>query len=553
MGMQRSATASRRKFLGKAAAAAGALIGGVRLSYAQEKLEPGRPVPPLTFEHYSDEMRTQSVRIFAQELAKIGIRTTAVPLATAAFLGKVYREHKLTLALGGYGGSLVRIDPDFYLRSVYHSKGFMNASGYSNPEFDKVAEAQMRELDPARRMRLIEEAQRIYARDLPSWWTIERSLINPVNTRHFRNFRPAKATGFEAYSIFPFMALEPTGSVRELNLATFFKMSSGNLFSERAANGEAYLRFVYDTFLRYDENLNLVPAAAESYKVVDPVTFDLKIRDGMKWHDGKPVTAQDAKFTFDYLLKWKPPAWDVMVAPIKSAELVNPSTVRVHLHAPSAIFVTVSLAQITILPEHIWKDVPEKHGVKRPEEWNMARGGTIGSGPFRFGSFQRDVDYHIVANREYWGGRPKIDGIHYIQAANVEQLKGGMENETLHMVGDGLTLADGKELEKKPYIKLFVVPHPSVQTFFLDMRKPLFQDPAVRHAMYYATPKSRILDVALAGGGSVARRTPLPPSYDQWIPKDIPGDEFNLDRARKILADAGYTWDREGTLLMKKG
>jgi peptide/nickel transport system substrate-binding protein len=555
MASRNRTTISRRSLMAGATAAAGSsLLGNVSFSFAQgARIEPGKPIPPLTFEHYSDEQRTQSVRLFAEELAKIGIRVTPVPMATSAFLGKVYRQHRLTLALGGLGGALVRIDPDFYLRSIYHTKGFMNASGYSNPEFDAVVEAQLRETDSAKRKDMIERAQRIYARDLPSWWTVERSLINPVNTRHFKNYEPAKGTGFEAYSVFPFLKVEPTGSVKMLNLATFFKMSSGNLFTERAANGEGYLRFIYDTFLRYDNDLNLIPWAAESFKVVDPTTYDIKIRDGMKWHDGKPVTVEDAKFTFDFLLKWKPPAWEVMTSMIKGAEIVNSSTVRVTLHQPSAIFTTVSLAQITLLPQHVWKDVTEKYKVSKPEEFNMARFGSIGSGPFKFDSFQRDVNYRIVANPDHWYGRPKIDGINYIQAANVEQLKGGMETENIHVVGDGLTAADGNELAKREYIKLFVVPHPSVQTFFLDMRQPLFQDPAIRQAMYFATPKAKILDIVLAGGGQVARRTPMPPSYDQWIPSDLPGDEYSIERAKDVLSKAGYSWDRDGNLLMKQG
>jgi peptide/nickel transport system substrate-binding protein len=176
-------------------------------------------------------------------------------------------------------------------------------------------------------------------------------------------------------------------------VATTFRMSSAHPFTERSANGRGYLRFIYDTFLRYDGDLNLIPWAAESYKLASPTSYDLKIRSGMKWHDGKPVTVDDAKFTFDYLLKWKPPFWDSFMNPVKSAEILDSTTLRVRLHGPSATFATLSLVQIALLPKHVWENVPEKAGVSTPMEWDApGKGGMIGSGPFKFVGFQKDVD-----------------------------------------------------------------------------------------------------------------------------------------------------------------
>lgn len=555
MGKRREEAArgiSRREFLaGTALAAGGTMLGPTMISSAYGQVMPGKELPPLRFESYSDSMTVEGVRLYARELAKIGIRVDHRPMAFPAFLGKVYFNHKFTLAMGGFGSAEERIDPDFYLRALYRSKGGFNVSGYSNPEYDKVIDAQQQELDPAKRKKLIEEAQRIWARDLPSWWVLGRATVNPYNTRLFSNYRFRKVTGLSAYSVLPYLELQPTGNVKEVNVATVFRMSSAHLFTERASNGRGFLRFVYDTFLKYDMDFNLKPWAAESYKIVDATTIDIKLRDGMKWHDGRPVTADDAKFTFDYVKKWKPPIWRFAISPVKSAEKLDSLTVRVRLNAPSATFITVSLAYITILPQHIWKDVPEKAGVKKPSDWNMAKHGAVGSGPFKFVSFKKDVDCHVVANRDHWTGGPKLDGVHYIQATGVEQQKGGMENQSIHIVDEGLNPPDGEKLAEKPYIGLHIQPSQTIMSFFLDMRNPLFQDPALRTAMYLATPKKKILDIAAAGGGLVGRRSPLPPVFTKWIPSDLPGDEFNLDAARKSLVDAGYTW-KNGVLVMKK-
>ncbi|MFQ5914477.1 MAG: ABC transporter substrate-binding protein [Nitrospinota bacterium] len=543
---------SRREFLAELAlATGGALFGPVVFSHAQGQVKPGQPLPPLLMESYSPPQYVQAVRIYIQELRKLGIRVKHRPMTFPALIGKVYRRHNYVTALAGFGSATERIDPDFYLRSMYHTDGGFNVAGYSVPEYDRVVEAQARELDPQKRKRLIEKAQRIFARDLPSWPVIGQASVHPHNVRLFTKYIFRKVTGLGLDGVETYLELQPTGDVKEVNVATILHMNSAHLFTERYSSGRDLLRLVYDTFFKYDRNFDLIPWAAESYKVTDGTTVELRIRDGMTWHDGKPVTAQDVKFTFDYLLKWRPVMWRFTLTPIKSVELVDSLTVRIRLHHPSAIFKTVSLAFITILPKHIWKDIPEKAGVKKPSDWNMAKHGAIGSGPFKLEAFEKDVDCHISANRDYWKGAPKIEGLHFVQAASIEQILGGMENQTLHITTQGLNVPEGRKLAERPYIDLYAKSGQVISYFFLNLREPLFQDPALRRAFYYATPKQKIVDVAWGGGGIPARRSPLPPVFTDWIPSDLPGDEYNIDRAKKVLADAGYSW--KNGLLVTKG
>ena len=84
----------------------------------------------------------------------------------------------------------------------------------------------------------------------------------------------------------------------------------------------------------------------------------------MKWHDGRSVTIEDVQFTFDYLLKWKPPLWQPFMEVIAGSERLGDRSVRVKLKSPAATFMTISMAQITLLPKHVWERVPEQVGVK---------------------------------------------------------------------------------------------------------------------------------------------------------------------------------------------
>jgi peptide/nickel transport system substrate-binding protein len=543
---------SRRRVLAMAAGTAAASgFFPIRISFAQGTLQAGQPLPPLSMECYPDQMTIEAARVYARELVELGIQLDPKPLDFGQILGKVYGRKELTTAMMGFGAPEERLDPDFYLRAIYSTGGPFNAPHYSNPEFDRLAKEQQEETDPKKRLELIFQAQHLLAEDLPSWHVCSRDAINPVNKKLFKNFRPSKALGLEVYHVAPYLELEPTGGVREVNVATTFRMSSAHPFTERSANGRGYLRFVFDTFLRLDGELNLKPCAAESYELVNPTTYDLTLRPGMKWHDNKPVTIEDAKFTFDYLLKWKPPFWDSFMSPVKSAEIIGPATLRVNLNGPSATFDRLSLVQIAILPKHVWENVPDKVGVKSPMEWDApGKGGMIGSGPFKFVGFQKDVDCYLQANKQHWTGGPKIDGIHYIQASGIEQLVGGMEAGKIHIVGDGLTLPDGKRLGQREEIELLRTNSGTVVSFWIDNSKAPFTDKSFRQAMYHALPKKKIIDIALGGAGQPARRSPIPPVFESWIPKELPNEEYDLAKARKILSDAGYRWSA-GKLVMK--
>lgn len=544
---------NRREAVQRLAASAGAaLFAPIGLSYAQQSAPAsGQPLGQILVESYPDQMTVEVVRLYARELAEIGIQVNHKPLAFGQILGQVYGRKELTTAMMGFGSPEERLDPDYYLRSVYSSESGFNFTGYKNAEFDRLCRAQQTEADWAKRLPAIHQAQRVWAQDIPSWFVCSRAQINPVNKRLFRNFKPSRALGLEVYHVAPYLVLEPIGNAREVNVASTFRMSSAHIFTERSANGRGYLRFLYDSFLRFDGDLKVIPWAAESVTTVNPTTYDIRLRSNMRWHDGRPITIDDAKFTFDYVLKWKPPVWEPFMAAVKGAEVRDPNTLRVTLNGPSATFNTLTMTQMVLLPKHIWERVPERVNVKDPMEWDApSQGGMVGSGPFRFASFQKDVDCHFRAYREHFSGGPKIDGIHYIQAANVEQMVGGMETGNIHIVGDGLTLPDGERLAKHKDIDLITTDTGTVVAFWLDMRRPLFQDAALRHAMYYALPKKKILDIVLGGAGSVARRSPIPPVHSSWIPSDLPGDEYDLGRARKLLADAGYKL-QGGRLLMK--
>jgi peptide/nickel transport system substrate-binding protein len=529
---------SKRDFMMAALSAPFAQPVGVSL--AQTYIA-GAELPPLLMESFSDQMTIEVTRLYIRELEKLGIRVVHKPLVFSQILGKVYGSKDLTSAMMGLGFPEERFDPDFYVRSIYASDGSFNIPHYSNPEFDRFARQQLAAQTLEERRQALFEAQRILARDLPSWAVCTRHQINPVNLSLFRNVNPSRGFGLECYHVAPYLEIEPIGSVKEVNVATTFRMSSAHPFTERSSNGRGYVRFIFDTFLRYDRDLKLIPWAAEKVDQVDAATYDLLLRENMKWHDGRPVTIEDAKFTFDYLLKWRPPLWEPFMEIITSAERIGDRGLRIKLKGPAATFRTISLAQITILPKHIWERVPDQVGVASPLDWDPTRsGGMVGSGPFKFVRFEKDVDCHVTANREHWTGGPKIDGVHYIQAASVEQMVGGMEAGQIHIIGDGITIIEGRRLAQRPGIKLMTTETGTFVLFWVDTSKPPFNNRAFRHALYHAVPKKAAVEIVLGGASVPARRSPIPPFMGEWIPEELLGDEYDLEKSRRYLEEAGF-------------
>ena len=187
---------SRRQVLGlMGGAAAASMLPHVRMSFAQASVQPGQPLPALLMESYPDQFTVEAARIYARELAELGIAIDHKPQAFGLILGKVYSRKDVVTAMMGFGSPEERFDPDFYLRSCFSTGGSFNAAHYSNPEFDRIAKAQQEEVDPAKRQALIDQAQRILAEDLPSWIVCSRHTINTVNKKLFRNFKPSKALG----------------------------------------------------------------------------------------------------------------------------------------------------------------------------------------------------------------------------------------------------------------------------------------------------------------------------------------------------------------------
>jgi peptide/nickel transport system substrate-binding protein len=514
----------------------------------------GNAVPDMVIAHYSQDAGptyTEAARILVETFGKVGLTVKPQPMQFNTFVNTVQSGGKIEdLALGVWGGEPDRMDPHHWIREANHSKAIRNSSHYNNPEYDKLAEAQDGELDQARRKALVAQAQQLHAKDEPYWQLYMLPTTYVLNTRRFPDLKIIPPLGFQ-FALPQLLEVTPADPSHKTLVFNWFQdFTSWNIFAESSAGRRCYQRHVYDTFTRISYDGKLIPWAAESWKVVDPTTVDITLRQGMKFHDGQPVTVDDAVFSFNYWIKWQPPLWTAGITNQQSAEKIDDRVFRVKLKQPWAAFFAVDLSFAVLLPKHIWEKVPEQVGVAKPWDWDpIAANAVIGSGPFKFDSWRQAQELVVKANPEHWAA-PRIDGYRQLMLTTADAVLAGVERGEIDLALAPLSAVNEQELANKhpDFLKYVFEPVLTTVHLWMNLNKKPFSDPQFRRALHQATPKQQLVDVALLGAGRVGGEGPVPPILADWYDQSLPTTEFSLDQARQTLTKAGYSWAANGRM-----
>ncbi len=291
---------------------------------------------------------------------------------------------------------------------------------------------------------------------------------------------------------------------------------------------------LFTPLIQYDEKLNPVPWLAERWDLTDSaVTFHL--RGDVKWHDGRPVTAEDVKFTFD-LAKDSATAsllGSAYLNMVRDATVVDPRTIRFTFVAPHA----QALEDFwwAPVPKHLLENVPP--GELNQHAYNR---NPVGSGPFRFVEWRPNASLTLAANDSFpagLGGRPHLDRVVFriIPEATtmVTELIGG----TSDVIGYTLQPDQAQQIQNQPGVELRHYPYREFTFIAWNHRRPLFADAAVRRALTMAVDRGQIIQglmhqFAQPASGMIP---PWSPMYTAQEP--LP---FNPAQARQLLAQAGW-------------
>ncbi len=288
-----------------------------------------------------------------------------------------------------------------------------------------------------------------------------------------------------------------------------------------------YWRQMYDTLVWY-ENGKVVPQLATSWKNVDDLTWEFKLRTGVKFHNGEGFDANAVKFTMDRILDPKQKATQASrFTALKSVEVVDAQTVRMHTSTPFPVLL-LGLTQAFIVPPQYTAQSPEK-----------ALTAPVGTGPFKFDSWQQGSQLTYVANTSYWGGRPKLDKLVFRviadDAARLAALKSGGIHIDMNLPLDAIdSVASDPNLKVE---KAFID-----NSLILEMdtlRGGPTADPRVRMAINYAIDKDQINSTLLSGKLRPLAGQLLTQDAFGWNPnvKQVP---YDPSKAKQMLADAGF-------------
>lgn len=290
--------------------------------------------------------------------------------------------------------------------------------------------------------------------------------------------------------------------------------------------------FLFNSLVKYDESgQNIVGDLAESYRFITPTLIEFRLRRGVTWHDGKPLTAKDVAYTYELIRSPKvitPYASDFRV--VKSVSVIDEHTLRVAYEKP--YFKALEIWMMGIVPRHVLENESDVMGSR----FNTA---PVGTGPYILKKLEFSKQIVLEANPRYFEHPPKIDRI------------------VFHVIADPMTRflmlksnqIDVSSLEPMQYerqlegsfhtrFKTLELPSRSYTYLGFNLRLKKFQDPRVREALSLAIDRQSLIDLLFLGHGKVCTGPFLPGS--KGFNDSVKAPERNLARAKALLKAAGY-------------
>ena len=286
---------------------------------------------------------------------------------------------------------------------------------------------------------------------------------------------------------------------------------------------------IYDTLLTRDKQLQITPRLATAYKLVSEKVWEVKLRSGVKFHNGEPFDANAVKFSFEriYRQDFKSPqkGW---FSTIDRVEVVDPTTVRFHTKVPDPAMPARMTLMYQLAPKYV-AQVGDVQANLKP----------VGTGPFKFVEWSKNERIVVEANDEHWTGKPAVRRATWRPipelGARIAALQTGQADLIVNVPPDQLpTLAATKtvRVEKIPSCRI-------IYFGIAQIKGGALADRRVRQAINHAVDVQGILDAVLLGNGKRINSS-MPPNVWGYDPS-IPFYDYNPQKAKELLAAAGQT------------
>jgi peptide/nickel transport system substrate-binding protein len=311
-------------------------------------------------------------------------------------------------------------------------------------------------------------------------------------------------------------------------------------------NDDSTAQNMFDSLVQFDSKLQKHPGLALSWTLIDPLTWEVKLRPDVKFSDGTPFSANDVAFSLERArnVPNSPGPLGAFLSSVKSVEIIDLLTIRIHTVHPAPLLQD-QIGRIYIIPSHLGTSVTTA-------DFNAGRA-MIGTGPYRFVSAAPGDNVIMTPNPYYWGAKPKFDKVTLKFIANPASRTAALLSKQVDVIEE-VSPADRHMLSTHAGIKTFSTVTTRIVYLGIDSArdhsplvtdksgKPMdvnpLKDQRVRHAMSMMINRKAIVDRVLNGAGEPAGQM-APEGMGGYAP-DLQPTPYDPQAAKKLLADAGY-------------
>lgn len=309
--------------------------------------------------------------------------------------------------------------------------------------------------------------------------------------------------------------------------------------------GTAISADIYDRLVGFGLDLQLKPALALSWEPINELTWEIKLRPDVKFHDGSAFDANDVAYSLERATTMpdSPSPVVVNVAAVDHVEIIDDLTLRIVTKAPTPLLMN-QVGQIYI--------VPSETGEATTADFNSGKA-VIGTGPYKFQSWIPNEEVKVVANADWWGGKPEFDNVTMRFITDPSSRVAALLSGQVDMI-DAVPPADVKVLEANADIEVFSVPSVRLLYLHLDLAhdqspfvtdligQPLpanpLKDARVRKALSLLIDRQAITDRILGGGAAPAGQVAV--EGQGGYAETLKPDPYDPEAAKALLAEAGY-------------
>lgn len=295
-----------------------------------------------------------------------------------------------------------------------------------------------------------------------------------------------------------------------------------------------FTEHVYQCLLRYNDKMELEPSLATSWEQPDPLTYIFHLRKGVKFHNGREMTAEDVKYSYERILDPKTGSPSAsLLKPLKSVEAIDKYTVRIKLKTTFPDFLKFAAFErnTAIVPQ----EEIQKHGSLQKV--------MIGTGPFKLKEYKHGVSATYIRNEDYWEpGIPYIDGFDFIVVKDEASRLAGIRRGT-YDIAWVKSIDMAKLAAKEPNVIAARSLASRQGRLWMNHERFPFNNVKLRQAVSVSLDRQAIIDKVLSGEGVLS--SVIPPCTAPYVLSQeeiakLPYYKQDYELAKKLLKEAGY-------------